>query len=105
MIEKQTIELSEPVQEWLSAFERLSPEEQTLAATEILKRFDNSAGSSGEEDLDMSPMSAEELTLIAARLFAMYDEEERNEPQRIPPKRTKIGLPKQLAVGRSRGRG
>lgn len=82
MLENQTMELTAPVREWLSAFERLSLEEQLLAAKEIQKRFENSLQSADraladEEELDMSPMSAEEMTFLADRLFQMYDEEER----------------------------
>lgn len=77
MFGKQTIELTAPVLEWLSAFERLSPEEQMLAARQIQKRFEKSSELSDDEELDMSPISPDEMTFLAARLFAMYDEEER----------------------------
>lgn len=82
MLENQTMELTAPVREWLSAFERLAPEERRLAAKEIQKRFESlpvsaDAAAADEEELDMSPMSAEEMTFLADRLFQMYDEEER----------------------------
>lgn len=77
MFERQTIDLTAQAREWLASFERLSPKEQLLVAKEIQKRFEDVPDSSDEEELDMSPISAEEMTFMAARLFQMYDEEER----------------------------
>lgn len=61
-------------QQVLASFGQLSAEEQLFVGREIQKRVKKIRDPFA--DVDFSPMDEEERTFLAARLFAMYDEEE-----------------------------